>query len=206
MAEGAYSVESRTTNDVNQELFRAGRRDQSGGAVRAAAPMASWPFASARPVRQLARGLSAPLWRPSHLRGLCTPAAGSDSWSTWAQKRKDKIIPTLLTGCMMLISIQNVNLRNKADDMEAEMLDRLRTATVARRGVLLRAPELACEMGLPKNAEGKFRAALQKLDEQYMLDPKAAAPPPKAPSVSSGAATPATTAPAAGGAKAQAVW
>jgi len=160
----------------------------------------------------LARSAPWPLWRPSTFsrRGMCS-APGDSTWSSWIKHRKHNIVQLLLSGSLMCAYGHSVNLRNRADDVETELIERLRASTIARRATLQRAPELAREMGLPKAAEAKFRAALEELDTQYEADPKSASAllaKAKPVPVTPGAATPATPAVAGGGTAkgAGAVW
>ena len=147
------------------------------------------------------------LWRsvatPVARRALSTAAAegaSSSSWGSWVERRKDGLIKVLLTGSLMCTAMHAVNLRNRADEAEAEMMEQLRAASAARHALLIRAPALAREMGLPAKAEGKFKAALQQINMQ--AEDTASAPMVGAPVD----ATPAAV-PAGGGAqKQQAVW
>ena len=162
----------------------------------------------------VARSAAWPLWRPSTClrRGMCTEQPVDSSWKTWFEKRKHNVVQLLLSGSLMCAYGHSVNLRNRADDMENELVERLRASAMARRATLQRAPELAREMGLSKAAEAKFRAALHELDAQYEADPKSAGAllaQAKPVPVTSGAATPATLPAAAGGGAAKgagAVW
>ena len=147
------------------------------------------------------RRVAAPARRALSTAAADGASAGAQStWGGWVERRKDGLIKVLLTGSLMCTAMHAVNLRNRADEAEAEMMEELRAAAAARHDLLQRAPALAREMGLPASAEAKFKAALQQLHMQ--ADSAATAPPVSSPvnatpvAVPAGAATP----------KQQAVW
>ena len=104
-----------------------------------------------------------------------------------------------------MLAMHAVNLRNRADDVEAEMIERLRASITARAALLERAPVVAREMGLPAAAQDRFKSTLRELDAQFEADP-ASALPRAAPSVVDAAPTPAQTPAGSSKPKQAAVW
>ena len=136
---------------------------------------------------------------------LRAPAAATQKG--FLERNKTPIAFVLMSGISVTLAGHAVNMRNRADEIEAELLEQLRASVDARNGLVLRAPELAREMGLPARAEGTFREALQKLDSQ--LESEAASVYGEKRAVAAGTvsvSTPAAAPASAAAPKQQAVW
>jgi hypothetical protein len=99
-------------------------------------------------------------------RRLLSTAAPAQSWSQWFDQRKPRIIQVLLSGISVCVTGHAVNVRNRSDEMEAELTEQLRLSASARQVLLQQAPVLARELGMPQSAEEKFKAALLAVDQQ----------------------------------------
>ena len=100
------------------------------------------------------------------LRSMATQADVSAQESSWAQRNRHNIIHVGLSGSLFFISMQLVNKRNQAEDMETELREQLRITALARETILKRAPELAREAGLPASSLTKFELSLRSLAAQ----------------------------------------
>ena len=104
---------------------------------------------------------------PLPRRGLASAAEGAEGgWGAWFQHRKDGFVKVFLSGTAMCLAMHAVNLRNSADEAQAEMMEQLRASTAARKGIVQRAPSLAREMGLPAGAEATATPNLDAKDLQ----------------------------------------
>lgn len=128
-----------------------------------------------------------------------TAGEGAITWGQWVELRKPRLIQVFLSGTAMCLAMHSVNLRNRGDEIEAELTEQLGASAAAREAILWQAPALACEMGLPASEEAKFRAALHALDAQVSTS---IGKPAMTAAETRPAATPANSAPL----KQQAVW
>lgn len=115
---------------------------------------------------------------------------------------RNRIVYVCFSGALFMMSIHLTNLRHKADDMEAELRNQLRAATLVRQTILLRAPLLAREAGLPAAKQEAFAASLQSLATEADADPAGVA----AAAAASVAKPAPTAAPGASAPRAAAVW
>ena len=130
------------------------------------------------------------------------------TWRESLLKRKNGLVQIFLAGTAMTMAMHSVNLRNRGDEVEADLTKRLHASVAARQALIHNAPAIAREMGLPATAEGNMRRALEDLDMHYSNVTAASAP--KTPVATPAVATPTSTPkPASGGGaplKEQAVW
>jgi hypothetical protein len=110
------------------------------------------------------------------MRRLSTKAAenGSGTWREWVQKRRHNLIHVGFSGTLVMISMQLVNTKHRAEDIQADLNERLQAAVIVQQMLLKRAPSLAVDAGLPHAATGKFEASLQALVTEVAADPAAA--------------------------------
>ena len=139
-------------------------------------------------------------------RSLSTAASSAAApppltWRESLLKRKNGLVQIFLAGTAMTMAMHSVNLRNRGDEVEADLTKRLHASVAARQALIHNAPAIAREMGLPATAEGNMRRALEDLDMQYSNVTAASAP--KTPVATPAVATPTSTSkPASGGARA----
>ena len=144
-----------------------------------------------------------------HQRFLSTASAPPPvTWRMWVERRKQGFIQVLLSGTAMLLAMHAVNVRNRGDELQAQLTEQLAMSAAARQRLLREAPALAKSMGLPADSESKFRSALAAVDAQYGKEAVAAAATPSPSAGSAPVPTPAAAVSASGAPplKQQAVW
>ena len=88
------------------------------------------------------RVTSPSLWRalgaPSR-RGLASAtesgaaaSSGTTSWSQWFERKKPYLINVMFSGIATTLAMHNVNLRNRNDEVQAELTAQLQASAAAR--------------------------------------------------------------------------